>query len=659
LVTLIALALSVVLLRGSQDVAELSLLQTGSLELRLPPRLSADPISNRTKCARPASHYADGHKREEICPADAAKLGLSIVDLSDGWLSALFDEAPTMGNVGTLAYRETLQALAAGRTDELPENHRAQRDRFLELYGVMPTVSRVRSWLLDETRHLCHDKVSKTALQTLVRPVDAWRPLEKQRADRWTVRTLAERLAQGAKRRGMASIDGLRDDERYGPTYRQWARLQVRVGAIAAAQAHLRCDGFLLGSPRVGVLDSRSHSALSLYQRRHALISWTLDQESASRMALDSRELDFRVLLRVPRERVVDAAGLIEDGTARGAPGLVLGRQLDAEGFHRVGRWPAIADGAVDHISPAVEAAARALGWTSPSAARRFLQETTPEELAGMRVAVRLPRRPRYHAPHMELRAEIDRGDIRYDYPLTGSGLRRVPLPKRRATLVLYAKNGDREIALMRWGTTVGGWKPERVGGSKQVRMAYKESPVGSRIWRDLLVTPRWIPPTTTPKRDLVLPVRGGWRLKQELMGPSYASAYGLVMLIHHRVDGPELLTDQGIRTHGSVSYASIHKGTSHGCHRLHNHRAVRLGAFLLKHRKHIRHGAEPLPIVRPLMWRGKRLHLRFTTRGHRYELDPPVAVEVTRGRVIGKRRRPAVGTTPLPTSLLRRFSGE
>ena len=259
----------------------------------------------------------------------------------------------------------------------------------------------------------------------------------------------------------------------------------------------------------------------------------------------------------------------------------------------------------------------------------------------------------------MELRAEIDRGDIWYDYPLTGKGLRRLPMPKRRPTLVLYANDGDREVALMRWGTTVGGWKPERVGGSRQVRMAYKESPVGHRIWRDVVVTPRWIPPRTTPKRDLVLPIRGGWRLKRELMGPSYASAYGLVMLLHHRVDGPELVTDQGIRTHGSVSYGSIHKGTSHGCHRLHNHRAVRLGAFLLKHRKHIRRGAEPLPIVRPFLWRGKRLYLRFTTRGHRYELDPPVAVEVRRGRVMGQRQRPAVATSPLPVNLLRRFSGE
>ena len=48
-------------------------------------------------------------------------------------------------------------------------------------------------------------------------------------------------------------------------------------------------------------------------------------------MQIDSRELDFRLALRVLRERVVDATGLVEDGTAQTGPLPILGRMLDPE----------------------------------------------------------------------------------------------------------------------------------------------------------------------------------------------------------------------------------------------------------------------------------------------------------------------------------------
>jgi hypothetical protein len=47
----------------------------------------------------------------------------------------------------------------------------------------------------------------------------------------------------------------------------------------------------------------------------------------------DSREHDFRLLLRVLRERIVDATGLLEDGSAVGAQGQVQGRVLDSPEF--------------------------------------------------------------------------------------------------------------------------------------------------------------------------------------------------------------------------------------------------------------------------------------------------------------------------------------
>ena len=101
----------------------------------------------------------------------------------------------------------------------------------------------------------------------------------------------------------------------------------------------------------------------------------------------DSRELDFRALLRALRERVVDATGLLEDGSALGVAGEVQGRTLDSAEFRPVplpaskspappaepaaaaaASAPAKITGAPDSISAATQAASQALGWTSPDA---------------------------------------------------------------------------------------------------------------------------------------------------------------------------------------------------------------------------------------------------------------------------------------------------
>ncbi len=615
--------------------------------------VSADPAAQPASCpdAERVPLYADGAPVERICPADVERRGLTVVDLSDGWLPRLFDDDPTAPG-GKLDYRAELLALENERLDALPEGHRARMDRYLELYGISPSFGVLRARLLDEARHECHDKVPREPLVRLDQALDAWRKVDEQRGDRFSVADLAARLEHGRDALGKRDIGELASDPQYGLSYKMWQILDQRVSAIAAAQAHLRCDGLLPKTAEDRVIDTPTMNALGLYLRKHAVVTWTLDREAATTMASDSRVLDFRAVLRALRERVVDATGIIEDGSALGAPGTVVGQDLDSDAFdHLAGREP-LPGGAPDLVSEATDAAARALGWTTVvDTAAFFGKGEWPA-----RVALKLPAPPRYHGEHMELRAEIDRGDVWYDYPYSGGGARALPSAQRRPVLVLYAKDGAREIPLIRWGTTIGDWKPERMG--KTVRMLYKESPIGPRLWRDLVVAPTWIPPESTPVRDLVVPVRGGWRVKRELVGPSYASAYGLVMLVHHVVNGKNW-SDQGIRSHGSVSYDSIHQGSSHGCHRLHNHRAVRLAEFLLRHRRHVRRGAEPFPFGRTFALAGKRIELDFGSRGYRYELTPPVPVEVLPGRILGKARRALGVSFQLPANLAQKFMAE
>jgi hypothetical protein len=395
-------------------------------------------------------------------------------------------------------------------------------------------------------------------------------------------------------------------------------------GTAGGVKARLACAHLLTGPIRGERLDDRAIDALRRFQRKNRIFpTRAVDDVTAAALALDERELVFRAALRALRERVVDATGLLEDGSARNDWGTILGRTLDAPAYRDPDGWPALASGAPDLVSPATEAAARALGWTDPDALAAFLARPLPA-----RVALRLPPPPAYHHAHMELRADIDRGDV-------WTGWRdRDRKPAHHAMLTLIADDGSgHEIALIRWPTTIGGWERQRLG-SGAIAWRFKPSPVGDFIWRQLMAAPVWLPPPSTPDDELAR----GAHPDESALGPGYRSAFGLVALTHETAAGD----DDGIRSHGSASYASITAGHSHGCHRLHNHLALRLGGFLLRHRQHVWQGRVATEWRRWI--RGSRV-IRHE-RGWLWELDPPVPIRVLPG---------ALNPQPPTTALARR----
>lgn len=528
--------------------------------------------------------------RAESPPADVV-----VLNLSDDWAPALFSESPELPQ----PYRPTFLALANQRPGTGRAWDIARQDRHYELFGIFPGLAVIAARLADERRHDCHTAVDDG-------------PLAAGRTS----------MFAGA----------------------------LQAAAIASIHQHLACEGLLATARGEAADTTLDRRALGLYQRLHMIpAGGRFDKETRATLVTDSRELDFRALLRARRERVADATGLIEDGSAANAWEPVLGRHLESAEYRAVLRPKPLERGAPDLIARATEAAAVALGWTSPAAADRSLRAGMPA-----RVAYR-HHPPAYHGPRMQLRAEIDRGDVWTEYPRDENGH---PLPspvRRRPTLVLYAVTSEGDVPLVRWATTVGGWQPQRLADGSE-KLAYKPSPTGRRYWRDLLAAPAWFPPPTTPDRELVRRgAHGRWTADQAAVGPGYRSAYGLMALLHHRaVDmdategGGTRFADIDIRTHGSGNYRSILRGSSHGCHRLFNHLAIRLGSFLLRHHDHLRHGAIEQAYVRRLRWKGQPLVLRAQTRGYRYELVPPLPVDVLPGRVVRSRRppRPDVVTT-------------
>jgi len=270
-------------------------------------------------------------------------------------------------------------------------------------------------------------------------------------------------------------------------------------------------------------------------------------------------------------------------------------------------------------------------------------------------VVVRLPPPPEYYGASMELSAEIDRGDVWYDFPYDASGAR-LPQPRERfPTFTLFVKWRGERVPLVRWRTTVGGWRSE-LASDGQEYYRWKGSDVGPRVWRHIVAAPVWIPPTTSPLSSMVKEkkVNGTYVhvTNYDETGPGYLSAYGLAAAIHEEMrrgeNGPTFF-DNGIRTHGSFDYMSLRGRFSHGCHRLYNQLAMRLFSFVLGHR-HVRAiGSVPLGFRRTFYWQGEVYEMRLPSRGFYYELDPPLPVEVLEGRIKGQLQKPVSGYVPKP----------
>lgn len=603
-----------------------------SAELHEVARTSTRDVS----CADPVLAVEAGVEGGLLCPAEAAARKLTIVDLRDAWTPSLF--APQPDGTGP-SYRAQYLALASEH--DASGAALTGEDALGELYGVLPSLAVARERLADDARHVCHAFIDSAPIALLDKAYaqdhkDAVRYADLQRA------ALETQLEQERARRDAVDLAALAAVPELADRYARWRKLADQHDGIIAAQKHYVCEDFLSEANADGSMTWRTANATELFQRRNFLMpNERLDAETREALALDSRELDFRLALRILRERVVDATGIIEDGTAGAGPQPILGRLLDPANMRaaRGGEKP-LPDAAPDLVSTTTEAAARQLGWLGPAETRHFLLEHAD----GVRVALALPPPPTYHAPRMNLTAEIDRGDVWYD---------EVPTERRiahRPTLILHVDDNGTKRPLIRWPTTIGGWADQRMPGGWLVRR-WKESEVGPRVWRDLYAAPTWFPPKTTPDRDLVKNLYNGhYGLKREVLGPGPHAAYGMTLLVHHQVfklkDGKERFDDNGIGTHGSASVTSIVNGTSHGCHRLYNQLAVRLVDFLLRHREHVVRGEQPALYRRVVSYK-ETFVANLTTRGFLYELTPPVAMTVRPGNIRTDRKVPPRDSAP------------
>jgi len=572
--------------------------------------------------------FRDGQPAE-MDDREIEAAGLTLIDLRDTWVPRVLRGTPELPST----YEKVYVDLANERGETVEDADPSAASYYLEVYGISPSLSTIKNRLEREQARPCFRDIDYELLRAF-KGTRAYIPDPREtlklRAQEFHV--LERRIKRLMEEQGVERAEDITGNE---TVVRQWLSQSTSRLTLRAAQDRLACEKLFPG--RGGYLrdafDWPTHIALLNFERRHRFYGWGyFNEETAHALSWNPEETAFHTLRRALAERVMDTAGIIEDGstfrdgkapTYRGADGVERPvRNLEQE---------------------FTDAAMRHLGLDEPADAVGFLQG---HDFSTLRVAVPLPEVPEYYAPHMDLYAVIDRGDVWYDFPYDEQGNEITQPIGRRPTLTLFTTFRDQKIALARYGTTIGGWRSTVRDGVEY--WAYKNSDVGNRVWRNIVGAPSWIPPDSTPVRDLVAQRRRRGKLVTEAnqpeLGPGYASAYGLVMGINVQAverDGETLYLDNGIRAHGSVNYQSIQKRHSHGCHRLHNHLALRLFGYVLAHRTHKRLGQEPATYGRVFEHEEKTYRLRVDTRGYFYEMEPAVPLTVTTGHIMGPQLTP------------------
>jgi hypothetical protein len=607
---------------------------------KAPPAASVPPDDDRALVIR------DGQE-SWTSATGAARSGYIIVDLGDDWTPYIFaehrgpDGAPMPNR-----YRRVFLGLANDTLDEDGEPLPAGEKNYLELYGIPPSFGVLRARFLEDEKQSCHEGANLAAMEA-VETVSYVAP-ERVKQEEKRIARLRSDLEDARRKAHVQTLAELATkDAKLEPKIKLVERRAAEKLAMTEVERRLACEGMfkrgLKHSP--GIYDDAMRLAVRRFQQKHMIYeSNYLRQKTMDALARAPLANDHEALVRVLRERVVAAAGVLEDGSVEGKNG--------ASPYTGANGQPTPLRNLVDEVT---NSAVEQLGLTSPEAALAFFKRHSAADFRHLRAAVRLPALPEYYGPDMDLSIVIDRGDVWYDLPWDTAGVRHAQPRKRYPSFHVYVKYKEQRIPLVRWRTTIGGWRAEQASDGYEY-YRYKGSDVGPRVIRNVVAGPVWIAPESTPIRTLVKTktVNGLWQrvVNYDELGPGFLSAYGLIagyLVVPGKPGKPDW--DNGIRAHGSSEYLSMYSGEgySHGCHRLPNHLAIRLYSFILHHRAMRILGDQPVNIARQFLLDNDVFEIRVPSRGYQYLLEPPLPVDVLEGEIKGTLKKPVLTYVPKP----------
>lgn len=576
----------------------------------------------------------------------AVDAGYTLVDLGDDWTPYIFAEQhDDAGRPLPNRYRRVFVGLANDHLDGDGTPLEPDEKNFLELYGIFPSLSVLRARFLTDEAKSCLDPEGQPALEavetvTYVSPEDMRKDEKRVARAR---RELEEARVKAHKKTVAALIAA---DPSFEAKQTLIDRRAAEKLAMAEVEKRLSCEGLLNKKKhQTGIYDDAMRLAVRRFQQKNMIYEANyLRRKTMDALARATLENDHDALLRALRERVTDAAGIIEDGTTEGknGPPQVPNGSGGREPMHNL-------------VEEYARTAATQLGVDTAAGALAFFKRHAATELRHLRAAIKLPPRPAYYGAQMDLSIVVDRGDVWYDPPFDENDHWHPQPRKHYPTLTLMLNAGGQRVPLVRWRTTVGSWRAEQASNGYEY-YRYKGSDVGTRVVRHVISGPVWIAPNSTPIRTLVKGklINKRWEsvVNYDELGPGYLSAYGVVAG-YFVVPGREGRNDfdNGIRAHGSSDYLSIYSSTgySHGCHRLPNHLAIRLYDFLLRHRNVHVEGDSPMGFARQFLWKDSAYEMRIPSRGYVFTLDPPLPVNVLEGEIKGTAQKPILGYVQKP----------
>lgn len=614
------------------------------------PPAALDPLRNRPDL--PVEQIAltviNGEERRVERGALKAA-GFTLVDLSNHWTPFIFQQMfDPEGRPLLNRYQRIYRGLANDKTDgdgrALPKGEK----NYLEVFGIPPSLSVLRSRFLEDEAKTCFAGIDFDLVASLDRLI--YRSKRRQRRFDRKAKKAWKTVRKAFKKAGIEDEDldkllALRGDLSDSIELARTQRDQVKL--LADVERRLACDGHdnRRFKHKKGKRDQGLRLAIRRFQRKHMIYEHTnVRGKTIKMLGTVPIKTNHMALRRAITERVVAATSIVEDGSA----------QIGKKPVEYVGK-----DGKTHALRNLVEeftdAAMKQLGLQTPEAALAFFKRHDDAELATLMGAVRFPAYPEYYAEHMDLKIFVDRGDVWYDPPYDAEGKKLKQPRGRLPKFNIMLDYEGQEIRLARFKTTIGGWRTEQAENGYEY-LKYKKSNIGNRVIRKIIAGPTWIPPKTTPLRSLAKRryVNGKAQgvVNYSEMGPGYLSAYGLVAgyFVKPGRKGRHDV-DQGIRAHGSSDYMSILSAQrfSHGCHRLMNHLAVRTYGFVLNHRNMVVDGDQTVNHHRQFLYKDQVYEVRLPSRGFQYRLDPPLPVRVGKGRVRGELNKPVEGLFKVP----------
>ena len=586
--------------------------------------------------------------RESWIDAEAAaRSGYTIVDFSDDWTPFIFAEQKGAdGTVSHNRYRRVFVGLANDTLDEDGEPLPAGEKNYLELYGIPPSFGILRARVLADEQQTCHATISLEKLEEV--ETIAYVAPEKMKVEEQRIARLRRELEEARHKNHAANLAELaQKDPSQAAKVKAYERRVAEKEAMTEVEKRLACEGMLKKGQRhaTGVYDDAMRMAVRRFQQKNMIYEANyLRSKTMDALARPPLANDTMAFMRVLRERVVDATGVVEDGSVEGKSGAPTFTS-------KAGKSVALRN-LVDELT---QATAEQLGLSTQEGVLAFFKRHPATDFRRLRAAVKLPSLPEYYGPEMDLSIVIDRGDVWYDLPWDAKGVRHPQPRKRYPSFHLYLKYNGQRVLLARWRTTVGGWRAEQASDGYEY-FRYKGSDVGARVIRNIVAGPVWIAPESTPIRSLLKmkSVGSAWQrvVNYDELGPGYLSAYGLVAgyFVQPGRNGKGDW-DNGIRAHGSSDYLSIYssEGYSHGCHRLPNHVAIRLYDFILRHRTMRPLGDQGMGFARQFLAGDDVFEIRLPSRGFSYQLDPPLPVDVLEGEIKGTLKTPVLTYVPKP----------